>query len=159
MVGDFRKESNSECDFENGSCDHYMQSAFNKEEYSLCLPQYQQYGMILNAIHSQRKALEQLNQEQIQMKENTEILSIRVKVNDNQFILCKIRRFDDLFMTIKIFCEINQINSQLIRPLILEVFIVLNSIYSALNSMLSEDDMEYLSKIRSFIEELEKLTK
>lgn len=109
--------------------------------------------MILNAIHYQRKALEQLNQEQIQMKENTEILSIKVKVSENQFILCKIRRFDDLFMTIKIFCEINQIDSQLIRPLILEVCIALNSIYSTMNTTLTKEDKQYLNQIRSLVVE------
>lgn len=127
---------------------------YSNEKYSKCLllQQQQQCNVMMIPLQQQRKALELIKQEQMRIKDNTEILCIKIKINEDQYAMCKIRRYDDLFMTIKVFCEINQIDSILIRPLIVEVFRVLNLIYATINTHLSNKDINYLGIIRSVIE-------
>lgn len=131
----------------------HIQTNVHSQFRPQCLLMQQQlhYNAIMIPLHQyqqQLRALEIMNQEKIRNKENTEILSINIKVSENQYVMCKIRQFDDLFMTIKIFCEINQIESSFIRPLIVEVFCVLNSIYATMNTHLSNEDINYLRLLR-----------
>ena len=47
--------------------------------------------------------------------ENTEILEVNVKIAKDKSVVFKLRRFDDLFLTIKFFCEINSIDEKFIK--------------------------------------------
>ena len=79
--------------------------------------------------------------------ENTEVLEVNVKISENQIVSFKIKRFDDLFYTILLFCEINSINEKLIKPLIIQSLRALNTIYQIYNCKLSSEDIYYLEKI------------
>ena len=46
--------------------------------------------------------------------ENTEILRVNVKISKDKFVVFKLKRFDDVFETIKLFCEINLIDEKLL---------------------------------------------
>lgn len=82
------------------------------------------------------------------VKENTDILIVKVKVSKSEIIVFKIRRYDDMFKTIQMFCEINKINPQLEKPIILNVIKALNSIYAMYNINLSERDIQFLNSIK-----------
>ena len=91
-------------------------------------------------------------------KENTDILEINVKVSQSQILTFKIRRYDDMFKTVKIFCEINKLDIKLIRPFIIYIIRALNSIYGIYNLNLKNDEIEFLKDIKKnlFNEEDEK---
>ena len=80
--------------------------------------------------------------------ENTEILSINVKISENKFSTFKLRRYDDLFITVKLFCEINKIDEKLIKPIIIKVLSCLNCIYKIMNCNLLNDDINILKEIK-----------
>ena len=61
--------------------------------------------------------------------ENTEILEVNVKIAKDKNVVFKLRRFDDLFLTVKLFCEINSISEKLMKPIITKALCTLNSIY------------------------------
>ena len=82
--------------------------------------------------------------------ENTEILKIKVKMGKDKFALFKLRRFDDLFLTVKLFCEINSIEEKLIRPIITMVLCGLNSIYQIYNTKLEMNNINILRMVKNF---------
>ena len=81
-------------------------------------------------------------------KENTDILAIHVKISEKETLVFKIRRYDDMFKTVKIFCEINKLDIKLIRPLIIYIIKALNSIYGIYNLKLKNDEIQYLKEIK-----------
>ena len=81
-------------------------------------------------------------------KENTDILEIHVKISKKETIVFKIRRYDDMFKTVKMFCEINKLDIKLIRPLIIYIIKALNSIYGIYNLKLKRDEIEFLKDIK-----------
>ena len=81
-------------------------------------------------------------------KENTDILAIHVKISEKETLVFKIRRYDDMFKTVKIFCEINKLDIKLIRPLIIYIIKALNSIYGIYNLKLKSDEIQYLKDIK-----------
>ena len=85
--------------------------------------------------------------------ENTEILKVNIKISNNKIIIFKLRRFDDLFLTIKIFCEINSIDEKLIKPLIIKLLCTLNTIYQIINSDLSYEAIGLLKQIKNINEQ------
>ena len=85
------------------------------------------------------------------MTENTEILNVSVKISKNKRAVFKLRRFDDLFLTVKLFCEINQIEEKLMKPIIIKTLCSLNSIYQLYNCHLDEKNIQRLRRINSFI--------
>ena len=91
-------------------------------------------------------------------KENTDILEINVKIKDNKTLTFKIRRYDDMFRTVKIFCEINKLDIKLIRPFIIYIIKALNSIYGIYNLKLKKDEIEFLQQLKNqfYHEETEK---
>ena len=82
--------------------------------------------------------------------ENTEILIIKVKIGKDKYTLFKLRRFDDLFLTVKLFCEINLIEEKLIKPIITMVLCGLNSIYQIYNSQLEMDNVKILQMVQNY---------
>ena len=87
--------------------------------------------------------------------ENTEILKVNVKTSKNETVIFKLRRFDDLFLTIKLFCEINSIDEKFIKPFIIKSLCTLNTIYQLYNSQISNEDIFVLKKIKK-INDIEK---
>jgi len=82
-------------------------------------------------------------------KENTDILEINVKISEKKSLIFKIRRYDDMFKTVKIFCEINKLDTKLIRPLIIYIIKALNSIYGIYNLNLKPEEIIFLKNIKN----------
>ena len=82
-------------------------------------------------------------------KENTDILEINVKISDSETLTFKIRRYDDMFKTVKMFCEINKLDIKLIRPFIIYIIKALNSIYGIYNLSLKNDEIQFLKDIKN----------
>ena len=82
-------------------------------------------------------------------KENTDILEIHVKISKKEKLVFKIRRYDDMFKTVKIFCEINKLDIKLIRPLIIYIIKALNSIFGIYNLKLKNDEIQFLKDIKN----------
>lgn len=81
-------------------------------------------------------------------KENTAILTINIKVSNEGTLVLKIKRNDDIFKTVRIFCENNQLDEKYKRPLILYIIKVLNRIYGIVNLNLTIDKIEFLNGIK-----------
>ena len=48
--------------------------------------------------------------------ENTEVLKVNIKISENKIVTFKIKRYDDLFYTISLFCEIYSIDEKFELP-------------------------------------------
>jgi hypothetical protein len=81
--------------------------------------------------------------------ENTVILNVNVKISKDKTAIFKLKRFDDLFYTIKLFCEINSVDEKLIKPLIIKSLATLNTIYQVMNSKLEEEQINVLKKMKN----------
>ena len=77
---------------------------------------------------------------------NTEILRVKVKISKDKEAVFKIKRYDDVFETIKLFCEINLIDEKLIKPLIIKSLCALNTIYQIMNAKLENEQINLLKK-------------
>ena len=82
--------------------------------------------------------------------ENTEILRVIVKIAKDKSVIFKLRRFDDLFLTVKLFCEINSIEEKLIKPIITKALCTLNSIYQVYNTQLDSRNIKILQMLKTF---------
>jgi hypothetical protein len=80
--------------------------------------------------------------------ENTEILRVNVKISKDKNAIFRIKRFDDVFETIKLFCEINSIDEKLIKPLIIKSLCTLNIIYQIMNCKLDNEDINLMKRIQ-----------
>ena len=81
--------------------------------------------------------------------ENTEILRVNVKISKDKISVFKLKRYDDIFETIKLFCEINSVDEKLIKPLIIKSLSTLNTIYQVMNSKLDNQQMNLLKEIKN----------
>ena len=82
--------------------------------------------------------------------ENTEILQVNVKIAKDKNVMFKLRRFDDLFLTVKLFCEINSIEEKFMKPIITKALCTLNSIYQIYNTKLDQKNIKVLQMIKTF---------
>ena len=83
--------------------------------------------------------------------ENTEILNVNVKISENKSAVFKLRRFDDLFLTVKLFCEINSIDEKLMKPIIIKALSALNNIYQVINAKLDNKLIQKLKMLNTFV--------
>ena len=113
----------------------------NKNPFHNMMPQFELNQCILKTQINNNNLCEK-------DKENTDILDIKVKVAPNKTLTFKIRRYDDMFRTVKIFCEINKLDIKLIRPLIIYIIKALNSIYGIYNLRLRRDEIEFLKELK-----------
>ena len=81
--------------------------------------------------------------------ENTVILLVNVKISKDKIAIFKLKRYDDVFETIKLFCEINLIDENLIKPLIIKSLNTLNTIYQIMNCKLDNRQINLLKNIKS----------
>ena len=80
--------------------------------------------------------------------ENTEVLKVNIKISENKIVTFKIKRYDDLFYTISLFCEIYSIDEKLMKPLIIKTLCTLNTIYQIYNSDVSKENIETLKNVK-----------
>lgn len=80
--------------------------------------------------------------------ENTEILNVNVKISKDKTAIFKLKRYDDLFLTIKLFCEINSIDEKLIKPIIIKSLTTLNTIYQVMNTKLDKEQINILKNVK-----------
>ena len=86
--------------------------------------------------------------------ENTEVLQVKVKISENETATFKIKRYDDLFLTISVFCEIYSIDERLMKPLILKTLSGLNTIYQVYNSNISKDNIKILKNAKEYFDSI-----
>jgi hypothetical protein len=80
--------------------------------------------------------------------ENTEILRVEVKISNEKKAVFKLKRYDDVFETIKLFCEINSVDEKFIKPLIIKSLSTLNTIYQIMNSKLNINHINILQEVQ-----------
>ena len=75
---------------------------------------------------------------------------MNVKIAKDKNVIFKLRRFDDLFLTVKLFCEINSIEEKLMKPIITKALCTLNSIYQIYNTQLDSTSISVLKMLKTF---------
>ena len=83
--------------------------------------------------------------------ENTLILSVKIKVDKDKFVFYNLRKYDDLFISMKLFCKLNHINEILVKCLIIQILKTLNNVYKISNYLLTQRDINYLFNIKTFV--------
>ena len=92
-----------------------------------------------------------VNPSSIIIQENTVVLSINVKISPTRIVSFKLKKYDDLFLTVKLFCEINKIREELIKPIIIKSLEAMNKVYIVMNSKISQNDIDQLLRIKKQI--------
>ena len=112
------------------------------------------YSNLNNLLFSKNEEVPNLNSQKNNTndpkKENTCILEINLKFSNNKIHNFKLNRFDDLFETVQIFCQINRLNSNLYIPIIINIMKALNSIYGIYNLELNEKELNELQFLKYF---------
>ena len=80
-------------------------------------------------------------------------MQVNVKITKDKNVIFKLRRFDDLFLTVKLFCEINSIEEKLMKPIITKTLCILNSIYQVYNTQLDSKNIKILQMLKNFDKE------
>ena len=81
------------------------------------------------------------------MNKNTVILTMKIKVAKNDYRTFNLKKYDDLFVSLEKFLEINKINQELIKPLVTKIFNTLNKIFWLLNNKIGKYDQQYLESL------------
>lgn len=77
--------------------------------------------------------------------ENTEILSVKINLEEEKFI--KVRRFDDIVISAKNFCDKNKLSENFVNPIVNKISESLSHIYKMYNSDVNDKDAEYLKSL------------
>ena len=75
------------------------------------------------------------------------ILKLKLKVGPNEYKTFNLNIYDDLFISLENFFEINKIRKDLIKPIILKIFYSLNKIFYLMNNRIGLYDREYLNSL------------
>ena len=81
------------------------------------------------------------------MNENTVILTLKIKVANNDYRIFNLRKNEDLFISLEKFVDTNKIRQELIKPLVDKIFETLNNITCLLNNRIGNYDREYLNSL------------
>ena len=79
--------------------------------------------------------------------ENTIILTVKIKVGKNDIRSFNLKKYDDLFVSLEKFVNINKINQELVKPLVTKIFKTLNKIFWLINNKIGIYDQEYLGSL------------
>jgi hypothetical protein len=88
------------------------------------------------------------NNTPVHIIENTVVLVLKVKITLNYTAVFKVRKFDDLYVTAKIFCDIHNLGDHMVKPLIIKALYAMNAVYKIYNSTLNNDNVDYLSYLK-----------
>ena len=81
------------------------------------------------------------------LNENTIILTVKIKVGKNDIRSFNLKKYDDLFVSLEKFVNINNINQELVKPLVTKIFKTLNKIFWLINNKIGIYDQEYLGSL------------
>ena len=81
------------------------------------------------------------------MNENTVILTLKIKVAKNDYRIFNLKKYDDLFVSLEKFVDINKIRQELVKPLVTKIFHTLNKIFWLFNNKIGIYDQEYLNSL------------
>ena len=81
------------------------------------------------------------------MNENTVILTLKVKVGKNDYRYFNLKKYDDLFVSLEKFVDLNKIKQELVKPMVAIIFKALNTIFFILNNKIGIYDQEYLNSL------------
>ena len=140
----FSQRSKRSCDSDNSNCSKSTSNTLNeivKEN-------------VKDDVSFNKKENLEKNDEKTEYKgnpvfENTEILNVSVKLAENNYAVFKLKRYDDIFMTIQYFCEINNLDEEMIKPLIIKSLCAINTIYKVMNSKINEENLKVLKEIKN----------
>ena len=79
--------------------------------------------------------------------ENTVILTLKIKIAKDEYRVFNLKKFDDLFISLQKFFDLNQIKQDLIKPIVSKIFNALNKIFYLMNNKIGLYDQEYLSSL------------
>ena len=85
----------------------------------------------------------------VQIIENTVVLILKVKITPNYTAVFKVRKFDDLYVTAKIFCDIHNLGDRMVKPLIIKALYAMNTVYKIYNSNLNNENVFYLRYLQA----------
>ena len=79
--------------------------------------------------------------------ENTVILTLKIKIAKDDYRVFNLKKYDDLFVSLQKFFDLNKIKQDLVKPIVGKVFATLNKIFWLLNSKVGIYDQEYLNSL------------
>ena len=81
------------------------------------------------------------------MNENTVILTLKIKVAKNDYRYFNLKKYDDLFVSLEKFVDLNKIKQELVKPIVTKIFLALNKIFWLLNNKIGKYDRKYLTSL------------
>ena len=151
----FKSSSNEEEENDRKEEIEDLPSKNNKEPNIILIPKRNEINSenkIINKTINENKNNNMMKKEEYEgnpIFENIEILRVNVKISKNKFAVFKLKRYDDIFETIKLFCEINLVDEKLIKPLIMKSLKTLNTIYQVMNCKLDEQQIKILQNAKN----------
>ena len=79
--------------------------------------------------------------------ENTVILTLKIKVGKNDYRIFNLKKYDDLFISLEKFFDLNKIEQSLVKPIVNKIFAALNKIFWLLNNKIGNYDQKYLNSL------------
>jgi len=79
--------------------------------------------------------------------DNTVILTLKIKVAKNDFRVFNLKKYDDLFISLEKFFDLNKIDQSLVKPIVNKIFAALNKIFWLLNNKIGNYDKKYLASL------------
>ena len=79
--------------------------------------------------------------------ENTVILTLKIKVAKDDFRVFNLKKYDDLFISLEKFFDLNKIEQSLVKPIVTKIFTALNKIFWLLNNKIGIYDLNYLNSL------------
>ena len=98
--------------------------------------------------NNEQKEKIEIKEKKEKKDENIVILAINLKISKDKTIFFELRKYDDMFLVIKKFCEENNLNEKIQKFLPLVIIKALNSIYGIMNLKLTNEEIVYIKELR-----------
>ena len=79
--------------------------------------------------------------------ENTVILTLKIKIAKNDYRTFNLKKYDDLFISLEKFFDLNKIDQSLVKPIVNKIFAAMNKIFWLLNNKIGKYDQKYLNSL------------
>lgn len=102
-------------------------------------------AVLCNSNNKFNSAISSIREANFAKFENTEVLRVNIKIGKSENKIFKVRKYDNVFLSLDIFFKVNKISKpSLIRPIAYKILAAMSQIYSMMNNSIDKKDQDFL---------------
>ena len=83
------------------------------------------------------------------LNSNICVFEVKIKVNEGKTFCFQIKKYDNVFITFRNFCMYNNIPLHIYMPILIQIFLVMNTTFELFNSHVNTSNAMYISYLKN----------